>query len=99
MSANPEYPRNPRFPFEGEVLIKRKDKPTLKAFTGNVSDGGLYVELKDHDLQKGRRVEVIFVTGTEVIRDMDRMTGVVIRIDDHGAALVTYKAAELRRSA
>lgn len=99
MSASPEYPRSTRHPFEGEVLIKRKDKPTLKAFTGNVSDGGLYIELKDHDLQKGRRVEVIFITGTEIVRDMDRMTGVVIRIDEHGVALVTYKAAELRRTA
>ena len=99
MPASPEYPRNTRNSLTGEVLIKRKGKPTLKANKGNVSDGGLYLELLDHDLQKGKRVELIFVTGNEVIRDMDRMTGVVIRIDDQGVAMVTYKPTELRRDA
>tara|TARA_R110002096_G_scaffold109088_16_gene238836 strand:+ start:1099 stop:1440 length:342 start_codon:yes stop_codon:yes gene_type:complete len=94
-----EYPRSPREPIDGEVIIKRPGKPTLKTRHGNVSEGGLFVNLPGHDLQKGRRVEVIVVRENGTIRDMQRMTGIVIRVDEEGVALVTYKADQLRRGA
>ena len=98
MAKKIEYPRSPRRPLEGEeVLIKRPGKPTLKARNGNISDGGLFLYLTDHDLQKGRRVEVIVVREDGSVRDMQRMSGIVIRIDPDGVALVTYKSGELKR--
>jgi hypothetical protein len=97
MTNKIEYPRSPRRPLEGEVLIKRPGKPTLKTREGNISDGGLYLNLQDHDLQKGRRVDVIVVRESGSVRDMQRMTGIVIRIDTNGVALVTYKSGELKR--
>lgn len=97
MAKNVQYPRSPRRQLDGEVIIKRPGKPTLKARQGNISDGGLFLELKDHDLQKGRRVDVIIVRENGTVRDMQRMTGIVIRIDPDGVALVTYKSGELKR--
>ena len=40
-----QYPRSPREPIDGEVIIKRPGKPTLKTKQGNFSDGGLFVNL------------------------------------------------------
>ena len=97
MSSKVEYPRTARRPIDGEVLIKRPGKPTLKSREGNISDGGLFVELTDHDLQKGRRVDVIVVGENGSVRDMRRLTGVVIRIDENGVAMVTYKPGELKK--
>ena len=97
MGDDLKYPRSPRVPIEGEVLIKRPGKATLKCKQGNVSDGGLFVNLQNHDLQKGRRVEVILVTQKGTVRDMQRMSGIVIRIDPEGVAMVTYKSEDLRR--
>lgn len=91
------YPRSEREPIDGEVIIKRPGKPALKSKQGNVSDGGLFVYLPNHDLQKGRRVEVIMVRENGTVRDMQRMSGIVIRIDEEGVAMVTYKADQLRR--
>lgn len=93
-----QYPRSPRVPLDGEVIIKRPGKPALKSKHGNVSDGGIYVQLPQHDLQKGRRVEVILVRENGTVRDMQRMSGIVIRIDAEGVALVTYHADQLRRN-
>ena len=45
----------------------------------------------------GRRVDVIIVRENGTVRDMQRMTGIVIRIDPNGVALVTYKSGELKR--
>jgi hypothetical protein len=93
-----QYSRSPREPIDGEVIIKRPGKPTLKSKHGNFSDGGLFINLPNsHDLQKGRRVEVIMVRENGTIRDMQRMSGIVIRIDQEGVAMVTYKADQLRR--
>ena len=97
MASKIEYPRSPRRPLDGEVLIKRPGKPTLKAREGNISDGGLFLALQDHDLQKGRRVDVIVVRESGSVRDMQRLTGIVIRIDPDGVALVTYQAGQLKR--
>ncbi len=92
------YTRSPREHIDGEVIIKRQGKPTLKSRQGNVSDGGLFVKLPQHDLQKGRRVEVIIVRENGTVRDMQRMSGIVIRIDNEGVAMVTYKADQLRKA-
>lgn len=97
MAKKVQYPRSPRRSLDGEVLIKRPGKQTLKAREGNISDGGLFLKLQDHDLQKGRRVDVIIVRENGTVRDMQRMTGIVIRIDPDGVALVTYKSGELKR--
>lgn len=93
-----KYPRNPREPITGEVIIKRTGKPALKSKQGNVSEGGIFIKLPQHDLQKGRRVEVILVRENGTVRDMQRMSGIVIRIDTEGVAMVTYRADELRRN-
>ena len=53
--------------------------------------------MQDHDLQKGRRVDVIVVRESGSVRDMQRLTGIVIRIDPDGVALVTYNAGQLKR--
>lgn len=98
MAKKIEYPRSLRRKLEGEeVLIKRPGKSTLKAREGNISEGGLFLKLSDHDLQKGRRVDVIVVREDGSVRDMLRMSGIVIRIDTDGVALVTYKSGELKR--
>ena len=97
MAKNVQFPRSPRRPLDGEVIIKRPGKPTLKSRQGNISDSGLFLNLEDHDLQKGRRVDVIIVRENGTVRDMQRMTGIVIRIDPDGVALVTYKSGELKR--
>ncbi len=96
MGCKVEYPRELRGPLGGKILIKRPGKPTLKAREGNISEGGLYLNLQDHDLQKGRRVDVIVVREDENVRDIQRMSGIVIRIDPNGVALVTYKAEDLK---
>ena len=93
-----QYPRSPRIDIDGEVIIKRPGKPALKSKQGNVSEGGLYVKLPEHDLQKGRRVEVILVSENGTVRDMQRFSGIVIRIDDQGVAMVTYQADQLRKN-
>ncbi len=93
-----QYPRNPRKPIDGEVIIKRPGKPALKSRRGNVSDGGVFVNLDHHDLQKGRRVEVILVQENGTVRDIQRMSGIVIRIEPEGVALVTYRANQLRHN-
>ena len=93
-----DYPRVPRKPFDGAILIKRPDKATIKCRKGNVSDIGLFLELKHHDLQKGRRVDVIFVSEEGSIKDISRMNGIVLRVDPKGVALMIYQPKELRKS-
>ena len=98
MNQGIQYPRNPRQSLDGEVLIKRPGKPTLKSRVGNISDGGLYLELSEHDLQKGRRVDVIVVRESGTVRDMQRLSGIVIRMDAKGVAFVTYSPGKLKNS-
>ena len=92
-----DYPRVPRKPFDGVVLIKRPGKETIKCRKGNVSDIGLFLELKHHDLQKGRRVDVIFVSEEGSVKDMNRMNGIVLRVDPEGVAFMIYQPKELRK--
>ena len=40
---------------------------------------------------------MIIVRESGSVRDMQRMSGIVIRIDPDGVALVTYKSGELKR--
>ncbi|MEM8843796.1 MAG: PilZ domain-containing protein [Pseudomonadota bacterium] len=93
-----DYPRAPRKPIEGCVLIKRAGKQTLKCSKGNVSEMGLYLEIQSHDLQKGRRVEVIFVNEEGSVKELNRMSGIVLRVDSEGVALMFYHPNELRKS-
>ncbi len=89
------FPRAKRAPLVGEVYIKRIGQITLRANQGNISEGGLYVVIPGHDLERGKRVEIVIVTKNGSIRHMSRMMGIVIRVDSQGAALVTYKKQEL----
>ena len=97
-SHSTDYPRVPRKPLEGAVLIKRPGKETIKCKKGNISDIGIYLELKNHDLQKGRRVDVIFVSDEGSVKDINRMHGIVLRIDSDGVALMVYHPKELRKA-
>ena len=89
------YPRKDRKKLEGEIYIKRTGHPALRANKGNISDGGLYVELINHDLEKGSKVEIIHVKQQDTVKRMSRMSGIVVRIDQQGAAFVTYKKVEI----
>ena len=89
------FPRAERAPLEGDVYIKRIGQITLHANEGNISAGGLYVMIPGHDLERGKRVEIVIVTKQGSLRRMVRMMGIVIRIDDEGAAMVTYKREQL----
>lgn len=57
---------------------------------------GLFVEIFNNDLEKGRKVEIILVTQIGSIKRISRMMGIVIRTDESGAALVTYKKEDLK---
>ena len=92
---NSFFPRAKRIPLEGEVYIKRVGQITLRANQGNISAGGLYVVIPGHDLERGKRVEIVIVTKNGSLRNMTRMMGIVIRIEPQGAAMVTYKKQEL----
>ncbi len=90
------YPRNDRQNLEGEVYIKRSGHPALRGNKGNISDGGLYVELLNHNLGKGCKVEIILVSQFGSVKRMARMKGIVVRTDQIGAAFVTYKKTDLK---
>ncbi len=90
------FPRNARAELEGEVYIKRLGKSTLRGNRGNISDGGLYLELLNHDLEKGKKVEIVLVTQIGSVKRISRMMGIVIRTDEKGAAMVTYKKEDLK---
>ncbi len=89
------YPRDNRLEIEGDVYIKRAGQATLRSSQGNISDGGLYLVLPGHNLVRGKKVEVILVSKTETVSRINRLMGIVIRIDEAGVALVTYKKQEM----
>ena len=91
-----QYPRNQRQELKGQVYIKRPGKDALKGNCGNISEGGLYVELANHDLEKGKKVEIILVRQNEKVKEISRMMGIVIRPKQRSVALVTYKNEDLR---
>jgi len=90
------FPRNDRTEIEGEVYIKRLGKPTLRGTRGNICAGGLFVKIFNNDLEKGGKVEIILATQIGSIKRISRMMGIVIRTDESGAALVTYKKEDLK---
>ena len=90
-----QFPRDQRHDISGQVYIKRPGKVTLKGSCGNFSEGGLYVELYEHDLERGKKVEIILVRQKAKVREISRMMGIVIRIQPNAVALVTYKKQEL----
>jgi len=90
----PLLPR-PTTKIEGQVYIKRLSKSTVRGNRGNISDGGIYVEIPNHDLEKGRKVEIVLVTNRGTIKRYSRMMGIVIRTDEKGAAMVTHKKEDL----
>ncbi len=89
------YPREERVPLEGQVFIKRIGMVTLRACRGNISKGGLYVEITNHDMERGKKVEIILVKEEGAIRRLTRMMGITIRVDKKGAAFVTYKKEDI----
>ena len=92
-------PRNHRHDISGQVYIKRPGKDILKGICGNISEGGLYVELAEHDLEKGKKVEIILVREKAKIKEVSRMMGIIIRAQKHAIALVTYKKEDLKSGA
>ena len=90
------YPREERTQLEADVYIKRSGHPTLHSNKGNISNGGLYVELFNHNLEKGSKVEIILVSESGSVKHMARMRGIVIRIDNKGVAFVTYQKVDLK---
>ena len=89
------YPRKERIEIKGDVYIKRSGHTTLRSNQGNISDGGLYVQIPEHDLDRGKKVEIVLVSKDGSLRRMSRMMGIIIRIDDRGVAMVTYKKQDL----
>ncbi len=89
------YPREERRAIEGEVYIKRPGRELLLATTGNISANGLYVEIFNHDLDKGRKVEIILVKQNGSVKKITKMMGIVVRADQNGAAMVTYKRQDV----
>ena len=89
------YPRKERIAIKGDVYIKRSGYTTLRSNQGNISDGGLYVQIPEHDLDRGKKVEIVLVSKDGPLRRMSRMMGIIISIDDRGVAMVTYKKQDL----
>ena len=48
------------------------------------------VYIPDHNLERGKKVEIVLVSKNGSLRRISRMMGIVIRIDPQGAAMVTY---------
>jgi hypothetical protein len=85
------FPREDRAAIKGEVYVKRNGYSTLKASQGNMSEGGLYVLIPEHDLERGKKVEIVLVSKNGSLRRITRLMGIIIRTDELGAAMVTYK--------
>jgi hypothetical protein len=85
------FPRGERTDINGDVYVKRTGLSTLRASEGNISEGGLYVQIPEHDLERGKKVEIVLVSKNGSLRRISRLMGIVIRTDAKGAAMVTYK--------
>jgi len=85
------FPRGERTDIDGDVYVKRIGRTTLRASQGNISEGGLYVQIPEHDLERGKKVEVVLVSKTGSLRRISRLMGIIIRTDEQGVAMVTYK--------
>ena len=89
------FPRDNREEIDCDVYIKRIGKESLRAVKGNISEGGLYLEIKDHTLEKGKKVEIVLERKKGSVSHITRMMGIIIRIEGNGVALVTYKKDDL----
>ena len=85
------FPRGERTGINGNVYVKRMGFSTLRTREGNISEGGLYVQIPEHDLERGKKVEIVLVSKNGSLRRISRLMGIVIRIDAKGVAMVTYK--------
>jgi len=89
------FPREDRSSIDGDVFIKRAGLSTLRASQGNISSGGLYVQIPQHDLERGKKVEIVLVKKSGSVRHISRLMGIVIRTEEKGAAMVTYQKDEM----
>lgn len=94
-SCPPNFPREERTEIDGDVYIKRPGREILRGCSGNISSNGIYVKFFSHDLEKGKKVEIILVKHKGSVKQITRMMGIVIRIDQAGAAMVTYKQKDI----
>ena len=85
------FPREDRTSIDGDVFIKRIGQSTLRASQGNISAGGLYILIPEHDLERGKKVEIVLVSKQGSVRRISRLMGIVIRTEAIGVAMVTYK--------
>jgi len=85
------FPREDRTMIKGDVFIKRTGVSTLRTNSGNISNGGLYLQIPEHDLERGKKVELVLVSKNGTVRRISRLMGIVIRVDEGGVAMVTYK--------
>ena len=92
---NSFFPREERTDINEDVYIKRIGQTTLRSRRGNISEGGLYVLIPEHDLERGKKVEIVLVSKNGSVRRMSRLMGIIIRTDDSGAAMVTYKKQDM----
>ena len=85
------FPRGERTDIDGDVYVKRIGHSTLRANKGNISDGGLYVQIPEHGLERSKKVEIVLVSKKGSLRRISRLMGIVIRTDEQCVAMVTYK--------
>ncbi len=85
------FPRSERVKITGDIYVKRPGFPTLRAREGDISEGGLYLHLPEHELERGKKVELVIVSKNGSLRRISRMMGIVLRADKQGVAMVTYK--------
>ena len=57
----------------------------------NITVGGLYILIPEHDLERGKKVEIVLVSKQGSVRRISRLMGIVIRTEAIGVAMVTYK--------
>ncbi len=85
------FPRGERTDIEGDIYVKRTGLSTLRVSEGNISEGGLYIQTPEHDLERGKKVELVLVSKKGSLRRISRMMGIVIRTDEQGVEIVKYK--------
>lgn len=65
---------------------KRVSRPCVVT---NISAGGAFLELDNHGLRRGRRIELVFpINLTKSVIKLRRISGIIVRISPSGAALI-----------
>ena len=86
------FPRRERTDIVGDLYVKRTGLSTLRVSDGNISEGGLYIQTSEqHGLERGKKVELVLVSKKGSLRRISRIMGIIIRTDEQGVAMVTYK--------